>query len=87
MKYLFLACESVPYLFLLEAQTDSTIAPPEKKTVIFFNKRFYGCSIREKILSNDDVGVARGAVYQEIRPPEAGFKTGDFVKEKLGGLP
>ena len=36
-------------------------------------------------LSNDDVGVARGIVFQEIRP-EAGFKTGDFVKEKgVGG--
>ena len=28
--------------------------------------------------------VARGAVFQELRPG-AGFKTGDFVKEKLGG--
>ena len=37
-------------------------------------------------LSNDDVGVARGIVFQEIRPG-AGFKTGDFGKEKLGGLP
>ena len=39
-----------------------------------------------KGLSNDDVGVARGTIFQEIRPG-AGFKTGDFVKEKLGGLP
>ena len=30
--------------------------------------------------SNDDVGVARGIVFQEIRPG-AGFKTGDFVEE------
>ena len=37
-------------------------------------------------LSNDDVRVVRGAVFQEIRPG-AGFQTGDFVKEKLGGLP
>ena len=37
-------------------------------------------------LSNDDVEEARGTVIQEIRPG-AGFKTGDFVKEKLGGLP
>ena len=37
-------------------------------------------------LSNDDVGVARGTVFQAIRPG-AGFKTGDFVTEKLGGLP
>ena len=27
----------------------------------------------------------RGTVFEEIRPG-AGFKTGDFVKEKLGGL-
>ena len=37
-------------------------------------------------LSTDDVGVARGTVFQEIRP-WAGFKTGDFVQNKLGGLP
>ena len=35
------------------------------------------------LLSNDDVGVARGTVSQEIRWG-AGLKTGDFVKEKLG---
>ena len=35
-------------------------------------------------LSNNEVGVARGTVYQEIRPG-AGFKTGHFVEEKLGG--
>ena len=29
--------------------------------------------------------VARGAVFQEIRPG-AGFTTGDFVQETLGGL-
>ena len=39
-----------------------------------------------KGLSTDDVGVARGTVFQEIRPG-ADFKAGDFVKEKLGGLP
>ena len=37
-----------------------------------------------KGLSNDDVGEARGTVFQKIRPG-AGFETGDFVKEKLGG--
>ena len=37
-------------------------------------------------LSNDDVGTARGTVFQGLRP-RAGVKTGDFVKEKLGGLP
>ena len=36
------------------------------------------------VLSNKDVGVARGIVSQEVRSG-AGFKTGDFfVKEKLG---
>ena len=34
--------------------------------------------------SNDDAGVSRDTVFQEIRPG-VGFKTGDFVKEKLGG--
>ena len=37
-------------------------------------------------LSNIGVGVAKGAVFKEKRPG-AGFKTGDSVKEKLGGLP
>ena len=31
-------------------------------------------------------GGARGTVFQEVRPG-AGFKTGDFFKEMLGGLP
>ena len=35
-------------------------------------------------LSNDDVEAARINVFQEIRPG-AGFKTDDFVIEKLGG--
>ena len=39
-----------------------------------------------KCLPIDHVGAARGTVLQETRPG-AGFKTGDFVKEKLGGLP
>ena len=43
---------------------------------------FLGC----KGLSNDDIEVARGTVFQEIRPG-VGFKTGGFVKEKLGWLP
>ena len=38
------------------------------------------------VLSNDDVGVAGGTVFQEVRPG-AGFRTGAFVKEKFGGLP
>ena len=37
-------------------------------------------------LLKDDVGVAKGVVLPEIRQ-EAGFKTGDFVKKKLGGPP
>ena len=39
-------------------------------------------------LWNNDLGVARGIiiiVLQEVRPG-AGFKTGDFVQEKLWGL-
>ena len=38
----------------------------------------------KKGLSNDDVGLAGGTVFEGIRPG-AGFKTGDFAKEKLGG--
>ena len=34
--------------------------------------------------SIDGVGVSRDTVSREIRPG-AGFETGDFVKEKLGG--
>ena len=37
-----------------------------------------------KGLSIDDIGVSRDTVFQEIRPG-AGFETGDFVGEKLGG--
>ena len=39
----------------------------------------------EKRRSNDDVGMARITGFQALRPG-AGFKTGDFVLEKLGGL-
>ena len=35
--------------------------------------------------SNDGVGMARGTVFQALRPG-AGFKTGDFVEEKFGRL-
>ena len=42
--------------------------------------------LAEEGLSNEDVGDARGTVFQEIRP-RAGFKTDDFVEQKLGGLP
>ena len=35
-------------------------------------------------LSNNDLGLARGIiVFQELWPG-AGFKTGDFVEERLG---
>ena len=37
-----------------------------------------------KGISNGDVGVARGAIFQEIRPG-AGFETGHLFEEKLGG--
>ena len=37
-----------------------------------------------KGLSIDDVGVSRESAFQEMRPG-AGFETGDFVKEQLGG--
>ena len=80
----------------IPGETDSTIAPP--KPAIFFNERlldtrkytgerkvstwYFVC----KGLSIDDVGASMDDVSQEIRP-EAGFETGDFVGEKLGGLP
>ena len=36
--------------------------------------------------SNDEIGVARGTVFQEVRPG-AGFKTGEFsFKEKLADV-
>ena len=49
-------------------------------------KYLHACFVACKGLSNDDVGVARGAVlFQEIWPG-GGLKTDDFVPEKLGGL-
>ena len=44
-----------------------------------------GFLVREG-LSTDDVGVAKGTGFQEIRP-WGGFKTGDFVEKNWGGLP
>ena len=32
-----------------------------------------------------DIWVARGTVFRQVRPGD-GFKTGDFVHEKLGEL-
>ena len=37
-----------------------------------------------KDLTIDNVGVSEHTVFQKIRPG-AGFETGDFVIEKLGG--
>ena len=76
--------------------TGSTIAPSRNGD--FFNEHFMaarheeGCYEKSILtyfhvcigLSSDVVGAAKGTVFQEIRPG-AGFKTGDFVKEKLGG--
>ena len=84
-----------------EQTLDSTIAPP--KTSDFLWRILHGCSTRGKMtlklpgkicifffvckgLSNDDVGGARGTVFREIQL-ESGFKTGDSINEKLGGLP
>ena len=38
------------------------------------------------MISKNDVEVARGIVFQEIRP-RAGLKVSEFVKTNLGGLP
>ena len=68
--------------------------------MIFFNERFVAARYEEtcykqdtftyflvcKGLSINDVGVARGTVFQEVRV-WAGFKTDEFGEEKLGGLP
>ena len=57
-----------------------------RKYGMIFEKYIFTCFLLSKGLLNDDVGVARGTVFQEIRPG-AGFKTSDSVQEKLGGLP
>ena len=85
---------------LQHPSTDSTVAAPPKPAIFFLNERFmtarhaegsYGKIIFHsyiflvgKGLSNDGVGVARGTAFREIRSG-VGFKTVDFVKEKLGG--
>ena len=48
-------------------------------------KKYFLMFLACKGLSNDDVGVARSIIFQEIRPG-AGFKTGDFVEERLQEL-
>ena len=79
---------------------DSFHDSPPKNQRFSFNGRFVaaryeeGCyekylftySLFREGLSTDDVEVAKGTVFREIRP-WACFKTGDFGKEKLGGLP
>ena len=86
-------------LFPFARRTDSTIAPPQKPA-IFFNEPFLSLLLdTRKVLhekdiltyfrfceglSTDDVGVEKDTVFQKIRL-WAGFKTGDFVREKLGG--
>ena len=88
-------CLLVPALLCL---TDSTIAPPQNQRYSLTNvsrlldKKKYTIEKEApmwyfvcKGLSIDDVRVSRDiAVFQEKRP-EAGFETGDFAKEKLGG--
>ena len=79
--------------------TNSTIAPPPNQQFSLSNvlwlldTRTNTLGNRVSIyflvcrdLSIDDVGVSRHNVFHEIRPG-AGFKTGDFVKERLGEVP
>ena len=55
----------------------------EAKISIYMLMYILVCQGRTRI-SNDDVGVARGTVFQEIRRG-ADFTTGDTVKETFGG--
>ena len=78
-------------------QTDSTIAPPQTSDFLYeqfvaaryeegcHEKYTFACFLAHEGLRTDDVGVAKGTVFQEIRS-WAGFKTGDFVNDMLGGL-
>ena len=73
-------------------------SPPSKPAIIY-NEYFMATRHEEgchqgkicthflacNVLSNEDVGVARGAVFQEIRRV-AGFKTSDFAEKNLRGL-
>ena len=69
---------------------------PPKKTAIFFNERFMAARHQEGAvqkqstyiylitrLSNDEVRVPRGAVFQEIRPGAVEHER--ILQEKLGG--
>ena len=86
------------YIDVYLGLTDSTITPPPKPAISFTtvswlldtskhareknsSMHFLFCKGR----SNDDVGVARRTAFQALRPG-AGFKTGDFIQEKMGGL-
>ena len=51
-----------------------------------YEKYFFMCFLVCKGLSNNEVGVARGAPYFRKYGGELVSKTGDFVKEKTGGL-
>ena len=51
------------------------------------NKSIYSCTfLFAKDPSSDHVEMARGTVLQVVRTG-AGFKTSNFDKENLGGLP
>ena len=69
-----------PCVDLTRLPSQSSASRREKKVSVYFLV-CEGLSYRTMT-----VGVSRDTVIQEIRPG-AGFKTGDFVKEKLGGLP
>ena len=81
-------------------ETDSTIAPPQNQVFSLtgvswlldtkegaIKQIFQHVFLLAKDYRTMRSGwVARGTVFQETRP-RAGFKTSDFSKEKLGGLP
>ena len=81
--------------------TNSTIAPPQNHRFSlrgvswlldtrkdYLTKSLHVYILLCKGLLNQDVGMVKGTtVFQEEIRPGAGFETGHFVKEKLGGLP
>ena len=89
-------------IIIVQDSTDTTISshslPPDK--AIFFSKRVVAARYEEGCYEKDiyhalmfakdyrpmTSGWQGAPKFQEIRP-WAGFKTDDFVKEKLGGLP
>ena len=72
--------------------TDSTIAPPQNQRLSITNVSWLLDTRKDTTKNNvstysiADGEVSRDTVFEEKRPG-AGFETGDFVKEKLGGLP